>query len=494
LLKWTSGVMALGSLPLVSHFGSFFLATDDPAVEDRLKQRYGEKLHTYSKRTLSRGSQEGIQDAFVDLMLLAQGSEIIGSFSSSFSAVASVFHRAPLHIIDKDAPAPGESVPEKKPYRECAIVAKDPSEDTDLGFFLIGTWDAWNSLTRFVPMSNGSTLFRTRLSLKAPSVERFQILQDSNQKLRFYPDQGVVLGPDATSSASWEVHIPQTCKWLEVDWDPLGERHIEWRCLASSGRELKPSPLTSVNLQKDTILSGGFFLVGSWDNWQNFTEMRCHSGGKVYRKQIKVAQPPSVVEFQILQNRSWEQRFYPARGSNRVLGPDRKHGANWQVPLHAGCSNLEITWDLRGQRCVRWSCLDPHGAVLSDSTTTTSPSSLSRGVGNHQYYAVGSWNDWREFIKLEPTMHDSPPFQVMVELQEAMKYVEFQIAMDCDWGRRFYPGGGNTDTVMGPGNGHGANWQLPIPKGCKYLLLQWDPRGSRKVTWKLLSHYQDAGR
>ena len=57
------------------HERHFFLATDDVEVEKRMKRRFGARLASSSKRTLDRNATAGVQDALVDLLLLAQGSE-----------------------------------------------------------------------------------------------------------------------------------------------------------------------------------------------------------------------------------------------------------------------------------------------------------------------------------------------------------------------------------------------------------------------------------
>merc|ERR1712232_392715 len=110
-------------------FTQFFLATDDPAVEEALRDRYAPYLVTYKKRTRSRNLPEGIEDAFVDLLLLARGSEIIGSFKSSYSSMAALYHLVPLRIVDRDTDAgnSGEAkTPAPRPYREFVVVARDP--------------------------------------------------------------------------------------------------------------------------------------------------------------------------------------------------------------------------------------------------------------------------------------------------------------------------------------------------------------------------------
>ncbi|CAJ1368622.1 unnamed protein product, partial [Effrenium voratum] len=103
----------------------FFLATDDPAVEARFKARYGGRLLTNSKRSLDRHAPEGIQDALLDLLLLSQGCEVLGSYKSSFSAMAAHFHMVPLHVVDV---CPDAHQVQGPAFREVDLVPEDPED------------------------------------------------------------------------------------------------------------------------------------------------------------------------------------------------------------------------------------------------------------------------------------------------------------------------------------------------------------------------------
>ncbi|CAJ1458444.1 unnamed protein product [Effrenium voratum] len=104
----------------------FFLATDDPAVEARFKARYGGRLLTNSKRSLDRHAPEGIQDALLDLLLLSQGCEVLGSYKSSFSAMAAHFHMVPLHVVDV---CPDAHQVQGPAFREVDLVPEDPEAE-----------------------------------------------------------------------------------------------------------------------------------------------------------------------------------------------------------------------------------------------------------------------------------------------------------------------------------------------------------------------------
>lgn len=65
----------------------FYLATDDEAVKQELRSRYGERIVTSDLR-LERGTLQGMKDAVVDLWCLGSTQKIYGSASSTYSTFA----------------------------------------------------------------------------------------------------------------------------------------------------------------------------------------------------------------------------------------------------------------------------------------------------------------------------------------------------------------------------------------------------------------------
>lgn len=77
----------------------FYLATDDIETEETLREVFGERIITFSGKTLDRDSRQGIQDAYVELLCLASGERILGSFNSTFSVMASKLGNIPLEVM-----------------------------------------------------------------------------------------------------------------------------------------------------------------------------------------------------------------------------------------------------------------------------------------------------------------------------------------------------------------------------------------------------------
>ena len=78
----------------------FFLATDDPNVENELISLFKTRIICTNKK-FTRSSRDGIIGAMVDLYCLAATTKIYGSYWSSFSSVAASIGNVPLQIVKR---------------------------------------------------------------------------------------------------------------------------------------------------------------------------------------------------------------------------------------------------------------------------------------------------------------------------------------------------------------------------------------------------------
>lgn len=88
------------ALSEISH-SELMLCTDDQAVRDAFRERYGNKVNI-SQARLSRNSTVAIQDAVVDMFSLSRCIRIIGSYHSSFSELAAMIGDRPLYTVGLD--------------------------------------------------------------------------------------------------------------------------------------------------------------------------------------------------------------------------------------------------------------------------------------------------------------------------------------------------------------------------------------------------------
>ena len=80
---------------------TFFLSTDEPAVEHKLQSEFPGKIVVHKKQSLDRNNPPAIQDAVIDLYSLANCRKLIGSYWSSFSHTASEINEIERVVIYK---------------------------------------------------------------------------------------------------------------------------------------------------------------------------------------------------------------------------------------------------------------------------------------------------------------------------------------------------------------------------------------------------------
>lgn len=77
----------------------FYVATDDRLVEEELEKVFGNRIISFKDRSLARDNEQGIKDAYTEMLCLAACTKIYGSFNSTFSKVSSMIGNIPLIIV-----------------------------------------------------------------------------------------------------------------------------------------------------------------------------------------------------------------------------------------------------------------------------------------------------------------------------------------------------------------------------------------------------------
>lgn len=80
----------------------FYVATDSPDTERELKEIFKDRIITFDDKCLKRETVSGIKDAYVEMLCLAAGEKIFGSFNSTFSLMASRLGNIPLVVVKKE--------------------------------------------------------------------------------------------------------------------------------------------------------------------------------------------------------------------------------------------------------------------------------------------------------------------------------------------------------------------------------------------------------
>lgn len=79
----------------------FYLATDSKEVEADFKETFGDKIITFKDKSFTRDDEQGIVDAYTEILCLARSEKILGSFYSTFSRMAAMMGGIPLEIVKK---------------------------------------------------------------------------------------------------------------------------------------------------------------------------------------------------------------------------------------------------------------------------------------------------------------------------------------------------------------------------------------------------------
>ena len=80
----------------------FYLATDDPEEEAYFKERFGDRIMTYSKRSLDRNTKTGMEDAVLDLVNLSHCKRLYASYGSTFSRTAAKWGGIDYTVLEID--------------------------------------------------------------------------------------------------------------------------------------------------------------------------------------------------------------------------------------------------------------------------------------------------------------------------------------------------------------------------------------------------------
>lgn len=79
----------------------FYVASDDNSVLSELEKTFPAKITTLTNRYLARDYEQGIIDAYVEMLCLSRCDKILGSYNSTFSSIAAMIGDIPLEVVSK---------------------------------------------------------------------------------------------------------------------------------------------------------------------------------------------------------------------------------------------------------------------------------------------------------------------------------------------------------------------------------------------------------
>merc|ERR1712032_1577657 len=133
-----------------------------------------------------------------------------------------------------------------------AYIGRRVLENSGGPLYLVGSWDDWKSFSKLVQMAAWAPVCSARIEMDRAGFVEFQIVEDRDWGRRYYPsrDGKGICGPSARHGSNWRIHLPRRCRWLQLIFDPRGDRHLSWtfwgrRCEAlGRGAPGDPSPVS----------------------------------------------------------------------------------------------------------------------------------------------------------------------------------------------------------------------------------------------------------
>ncbi|MFA9376708.1 MAG: hypothetical protein ACERKZ_08135 [Lachnotalea sp.] len=97
--KTNNFVTAVEQELAVNQDAKFYVSTDDIKEENLLRKKFPNNIISNRNKTLSRNSVDGMHDALIDLMCLANTTKIFGSYFSSFTDIAADWNQIEKIVI-----------------------------------------------------------------------------------------------------------------------------------------------------------------------------------------------------------------------------------------------------------------------------------------------------------------------------------------------------------------------------------------------------------
>lgn len=206
-----------------------------------------------------------------------------------------------------------------------------------------------------------------------------------------------------------------------------------------------PLPATSALLAFDEldaeVLERTYALVGSWDDWAAFHPLHFSGMGREALVAEVDIPPGAPVEFQVVRDNDWNQRFFPERdGQISWGGSQEAHGKNWkqEVPLGPP-KKLHVSWDPRGAGRLE------HHLGEASNLALARPYALS-----------GSWDGWTSHTAFVHSEERPGTYVAAVEVP-ADVHLEFQIVCEGEFEERIFPSECGRE-ILGPrGDSFGRN-------------------------------------
>jgi len=365
-----------------------------------------------------------------------------------------------------------------------------PGPSIEDQLFLIGSWDAWSSMTQMRRVGEEEAMgiyeYTGTIIIGDTCREQFQLCLNEDFLQAIHPahnlsdERGHIVGPDTDGhSKNWLVDGRK-------DNVTAGSKYIvrfRWSFSWERGEFKKVTWTLSDAVEKPPNFRHIYSVVSSWSSWQ-FLDMKKAENEDCLYIRARIG-PSGQEEFQIVRDHDWSQVIHPAselasRTSIPIRGPDNKgKGKNWVI---RGPSSEVVTISLRVQRSEI--------TVWVQSKSKGTKTWRTPGKDTHDFFYVGDSTSWGMTYMYPDRKKKGVKGVHRYALVATAENEEFKIVMDGDWEKALYPEverAGMGQRARGPdGRGHGLNWMIPSRRGEAYEIIfvshATDP--AKKVFWR----------
>lgn len=397
----------------------------------------------------------------------------------------------------------------------------DESQEPTKGYYITGTWAEWSAPA--LMELEGTNAYGYTVTLGEEKWEEFQIWLDGDSTRMLHPmtpDAGKgmpVMGPDENAAGfNWTIDGRPSYEGMEsitegteiatikdMDAGNPGDQYRVHLQIAGKWRMVTWDKLESKSVE---IPKGKYYLAANWNNWK-FKEMNKDPAnpGVFYIEETMVRDCGEYYEFQIVRNRSWSMKFYPATEDyydsgvdTAVCGPDEgAYGNNWFMRDVALGDKIRIEFqrETSTDTKVSW-------RVVGKAEMT--PEEIKR-QSKDSYAIVGTWDNWYAAYDMRPSGNQT--FQFWIILGRGGKE-SFQIIQNNMWEYTLFPTVPDASPhvkhfLQGPARvpeAHGLNWTIGAHEeeqgeagDCYEVTLSLNMVGRpEKVLWKKINAVEPA--
>jgi len=146
-------------------------------------------------------------------------------------------------------------------------------------WFVQGSWDDWKEFIELTPGTRDAE-FSARIQVEPEKDVEFNVILGRDTSMRYYPAKdNLICGPTSHPTSDWKVAVPRGQKWLDVVWDPRGDKSLKFALLGAAERHHQAAEEFAnllLEMRSDSPAGVGW-LRGMWRIFHALPQCQQHS-------------------------------------------------------------------------------------------------------------------------------------------------------------------------------------------------------------------------